>query len=583
MSDPEKLEVTDGQRLEIAARAASLGIWDWNLLTDEMIYSDRAREICGFPAEGPITFQMVSAVTHREDLPRTRELARRSLDPLIRANETYEYRIVRADTGETRWVRAHGEAVFTEIDGEILAVRYVGTIQDITNRKKAADALAASEARLRLAVEASGMAVWEVDLATETVTHSPELNRLCGFPPDARPTLEEFRARYAPGEQERIRQEGQEVLARGETMMQTEFRQIWPDGSEHWLLMRAQIAPGSGGTGQRVIGVLFDVTERKRAEEVFREMADNAPVMVWVTDPDDNCTFMSRSWYEFTGQAPGDALGRGWLNCVHPEDFETTEKASRISVEERTPFRAEYRLRRHDGEWRWVLDVAAPRYDKAGRFLGHIGSVIDITERYRDEERRSLLVSELNHRLKNSLAIVQTIASQTFRGIEEASGAVSAFAGRLRALADANEIGLKDNAATVSLGEVVLRITAPYREGVSNPFDICGDDILMSSRIAVAVGMALHELSTNAVKYGSLSVPSGRVAVEWRQADKNRVEIVWTESGGPEVAKPERLGFGSRLIERGVLMGVRGKAEIAYEPAGLVCRMEVPISEAAPA
>lgn len=574
--------MTDARRLEIATRAASLGIWDWNVLTSEMIYSARAREICGLPADGPITFQMVSAVTHPEDLPRTRDLARRSLDPLIRANEPYEYRIVRADIDETRWVRAHGEAVFAEIDGKMRAVRYVGTIQDITSRKSADDALAASEARLRLAVEASGMAVWEVELATGTVTHSPELNRLCGFPPDARPTLEEFRARYAPGEQERIRREGQEVLARGETMMQTEFRQIWPDGSEHWLLMRAQIAPGTSGTGQRVIGVLFDVTERKRAEEIFREMADNAPVMVWVTDENDNCTFMSRSWYEFTGQAPGQALGRGWLNSVHAEDFEATEKASRVSVERRTPFRAEYRIRRHDGEWRWVLDVAAPRYDKAGNFLGHIGSVIDITERYQDEERRSLLVRELNHRLKNSLAIVQTIATQTFRGIKEASGAVSAFAGRLQALADANEIGLRDDAATASLNEVVLKITSPYREGDSDPFDLAGSDIFMSSRIAVAVGMALHELSTNAVKYGSLSVPSGRVAIAWRQTGENRAEIVWTESGGPEVAKPERAGFGSKLIERGVLMGVRGKAEIAYEPSGLVCRMEVPISDAQP-
>jgi two-component sensor histidine kinase len=230
-----------------------------------------------------------------------------------------------------------------------------------------------------------------------------------------------------------------------------------------------------------------------------------------------------------------------------------------------------------------VLDVAAPRLDRAGQFLGHIGSLIDITDRYRDEERRSLLLRELNHRLKNSLAIVQTIASQTFRGIEEASGAVSAFAGRLQALADANEIGLRDNTATVSLREIVLKITSPYREGDANPFDIPDRNIFMSSRIAVAVGMALHELSTNAMKYGSLSAPSGRVAIEWRQSEDNLVEIVWTESGGPAVTKPEHSGFGSRLIERGVLMGVRGKAEIAYEPAGLVCRMEVPITEAGPA
>jgi two-component sensor histidine kinase len=262
------------ERLRIATEAASIGVWEWDTTTNEMHYSSIARTICGFPAEGPITFEQVRDVTHPEDLPRTMGMAERALDPTLREKAPYRYRIHRQNDRQLRWILAYGEAQFSQDDQR--ATRYLGTIQDITDDIAAEDALVESEARLRLAIGVADMAVWEVSLETFAVTGSPQLNALCGFPPEARPSFADLQSRYAPGEFDRVQRLGTEAEARGENHIQTVIHQIWPDYTEKWLLLRAQVAPQRSGSGERVIGVLIDVTEQQRSERrlelVAREM-----------------------------------------------------------------------------------------------------------------------------------------------------------------------------------------------------------------------------------------------------------------------------------------------------------------------
>ena len=195
------------------------------------------------------------------------------LDPALKENVSYTYRVLREDDGALRWVQAFGEAQFSEVDGEERAVLYVGTLQDVTDHKLAEEKLVQSEARQRLAIESGDMAVWEVDLRDNSIVGSPELNRLYGFPPDAKPTIEEFRARNAPGERERVLQEGEAAQASGQDKLQTVIHQVRPDGTEKWLLMRAHIVPNAFGGGQRVLGVLIDVTENRRREERLATLA----------------------------------------------------------------------------------------------------------------------------------------------------------------------------------------------------------------------------------------------------------------------------------------------------------------------
>ncbi len=254
-------------KLRLALRAAQIGIWDWSIETREMHYSARARSIFGFPRDIPITYELVRDATHPEDLPRTSALAKRALDPAIKQKTPFDYRIIRADNGETRWVLAHGEALFVKTDAGQVASRYIGTIQDITERKAVEQALRESELRQRLAIEAARMAVWEFDVATERIITSPELNLMFGLAPDAKPTMEDLRALYGPGEREKLQQAAQTALAQGETRFEAEFRCRRPDGDLYWLLLRAEVLKAPDGSLNRIIGVLMDIDASKRSAE----------------------------------------------------------------------------------------------------------------------------------------------------------------------------------------------------------------------------------------------------------------------------------------------------------------------------
>jgi PAS domain S-box-containing protein len=441
------------RRFEIAAHAASLGVWDWDLSSGTFYYSARAKEICGFDPKAEVTFEQARAVTHSDDLPWTSALGRRAVDPAVRASDPYRYRIVRADTGEVRWVLAHGEAIFGGDDDTATALRYIGTLQDITVQRTAEQALVESEGRLRYAIEAGRMAVWEIDLDRNTITPSPELNLLCGFPPDAVVTLDDIRSRYAPGEEERIERERVELMARGETSIQTAFRQLWPDGTERWLLLRASAAPPSDTIAKRAVGVLIDITAQKLAEQ-----------------------------------------------------------------------------------------------------------------------SAALIAGEMQHRIKNALAVVQTLAVQSFRNKTDVRAARDAFLGRLQALAAATQSVTSDGWADSDLGELVATIVKPYRGGDHDPFSIEGAPVRLSRKGATAVALGLHELCTNAVKYGALSVPEGRVEIVWTMSD-GHLHLRWSESSGPPVVSPASKGFGTTMLGRGLFAD--GGVDLAFDASGVVCTMRV--------
>ena len=252
-------------RLELATSAAGMGIWDWDLRTNAFVYSPKAREICGFPAEGEITYAMVRAATHPDDFPWTSSQAKRAIDPAIRSREPYEYRIL-LPGGGVRWVLAYGEAQFEAEAGSDRAIRYVGTLQDITERRERDRQHVRLAQRLKLALDASRMAVWEVDLQNDSLVGSPDLNALFGLPEDEVPDLATLRAHYYPGEQERVEALGRRAMERGERYLELEYRIVRRDGAVRWLGLRCELLTSADGTPVRAVGVLSDVTDRKAAE-----------------------------------------------------------------------------------------------------------------------------------------------------------------------------------------------------------------------------------------------------------------------------------------------------------------------------
>lgn len=214
----------------------------------------------------------------------------------------------------------------------------------------------------------------------------------------------------------------------------------------------------------------------------------------------------------------------------------------------------------------------------------HQAARAEVRERILAEERQRLLLNELNHRVKNTLASVQSIARQSLLNAKDIETYHKAFEARLMALSQTHNLLTAQNWEGASLFDILAAELRPHgggREGGGARFTLQGDqDIRLRPKAALALGMAIHELATNALKYGALSTPAGHVVLNLRLQDlqsDRRLVIEWTESGGPEVVKPDRQGFGSRLLERGLAGELAGRVRLDYHPTGLSCRMELPL------
>jgi two-component sensor histidine kinase len=206
-----------------------------------------------------------------------------------------------------------------------------------------------------------------------------------------------------------------------------------------------------------------------------------------------------------------------------------------------------------------------------------------VTELKQQQRRQQLLIHELNHRVKNTLATVQSIAAQSLRGRCNAD-ATEDFVSRLGALAGGHDLLSQENWTGASLRAVVTRALTPHRGADDERWTVGGPHVWLPARQALAMTLALHELSTNAAKYGALKSDSGHVDVAWELLDEGRAfRLTWRESGGPAVRPPKRKGFGSRLLERGLSQDLDGSMELDYRPDGIVCTVEAPVpSPAAP-
>ena len=227
---------------------------------------------------------------------------------------------------------------------------------------------------------------------------------------------------------------------------------------------------------------------------------------------------------------------------------------------------------------------STPVRDALGHFLYGVRVVQDITERKAAEERQKLLVDELNHRVKNTLATVQSLAKQTARATTSAGTFRERFEGRLVALSKAHDQLTVRNWQDAVLRDVITAAIAPYLIGGQDQAVLRGEDIMLRPRAALTLAMVFHELTTNAAKYGALSVAAGKIGVTWavRSAagKKPALSIEWQEEGGPTVVKPARRSFGSRFIEGSIASELQGKARILFEPSGVRCSIELPLASA---
>jgi PAS domain S-box-containing protein len=336
-----------------------------------------------------------------------------------------------------------------------------------------------------------------------------------------------------------------------------------------------------------IIGVsvaMRDIRERKRAEaalreseEQFRGLAEHIPQLAWMANADGGVFWYNQRWYDYTGTTPKDMEGWGRQSVHDPKVLPEVVERWKASLTSGQPFDMVFPLKGADGVFRPFLTRVEPMRDGDGRVVRWFGSNTDISAERAAEERQRLLVNELNHRVKNTLATVQAIAAQTLRSSATDKEARDAFEARLLALSKVHNVLTRENWETASLGDIAAEVLAPHGGEDAARFRIDGPDVRLEPRLALPIAMALHELATNAVKYGALSNGSGRVAVDWRidAAPQGRtLRLRWTERGGPPAAPPARKGFGSRLIERSLALELGGTVTLDFEESGVACSID---------
>lgn len=572
------------ERYELAREAAGVvGAWEWDVRINKVYADARYAELHGVSpdlAAAGLPVQAYTPAVHPDDIDRMIVAAQTSLR--TGGDFSEEYRLVQTD-GSVRWIYTRGHS-FLGSDGK--PERNMGVIIDITERKAVEAALEAARVDVDLAAQAAGMGRWDHNPSKGLRYWDPRARAIFGIPPDAPPLTSIFEKTVHPGDLPAVRAAvAAAVDPDGSGMMNLEYRIIRQNGAVRWVEVFGR-AFFEGRDCVRFVGVVSDVTERREAidrllrqEETLRLAIDAADVGTWDLNIETGDLIWSERLYAMFGLQHGEALDiASSLDYVHPSDRPRVEDAVAQAIDPaiRADYAVEFRvIGRDDHVERWLSAKGKVFFGPDGKPQRFVGALVNVTDRKRAELHLRLLVNEMNHRVKNSLATIQAIAAQSFTDSHSLPQAKEAFADRLVALAEAHDLLTRENWEGANLHEVAERLASLH--GGAERFELSGPAVRLSPKTALSLSMALHELATNAIKYGALSAAGGRVRVTWDVAEGQgaaRLNLTWIERGGPPVTPPAQRGFGSRLIERGLAAELSGSAAIDFHPEGVVCTIE---------
>ena len=341
-----------------------------------------------------------------------------------------------------------------------------------------------------------------------------------------------------------------------------------------------------------VTGAVAARARLEAAEARYHAVFDQAAMGVARVAPDGAFLEVNDQFCAMMGYGREELAQLSFQDITHPDDVEANlALTSALLAGETETYSMEKRYIAKNGEVMWRnLTVSLVR-NGAGEPDYFVSIIDDIGERkqaeaaqQRHEEQLKLMINELNHRVKNTLAMVQSLASQTLRGESDPAVAYEKLAARLFGLSQAHDVLTGERWHGADLHELVARALQPFVSAESGRATLRGPAVRLPAEGALSMALMFHELATNAVKYGAFSVESGRVEIAWT-LDEDQLALTWKETGGPPVTAPTRMGFGSRLIERGLRGELNGKATLTYAPEGLICAMQarLPTDESAEA
>ncbi len=495
---------------------------------------------------------------------------------------TLEARYRRSD-GEWRWISSISNPRW-DADGRPNG--FIGVAHDVTDAKTAEIALREREAQLSAMVHQSAAGFARMDLNGKFTLVS---DHFCAISGRSRNALLKLGIQDIthPDDFSASSRQFSEVATHG-TPITIEKRYIRPDGTAVWVNNSATLIRRDDGSPHQVLAVSLDVTTRRKSEialkrtsESMRLAIEGAGMATWELDLSTMEGPWSPNRFEILGY-PKSTSGRApysdWRERIHPDDLDRTDAAAQRSFSEGTPFEIEYRILRADtGEERWLRSNGSIIPASAGQGRRFVGISFDITDRKRAEVQQQLLIDELNHRVKNTLGIVQSIARQSIKPGSSVSENIQAFEGRLAALSTVHNLLTSGLWQATALSDIIFSSLKPLAR--ENRIHAEGQRVMLGTKTAVTMALALHELATNALKYGALSVPEGHVHIRWTRSDLGELQLSWVERGGPKVLVPEKRGFGLRMIEKGMAAELRGTVEIIFDTDGLIFRLKAQLPE----
>jgi PAS domain S-box-containing protein len=330
-----------------------------------------------------------------------------------------------------------------------------------------------------------------------------------------------------------------------------------------------------------------EITERKRVEAAlraserqFHTLADSIPQLVWMAEADGRIFWVNSRWYDYTGVPTGDGGAHDWQALLAPPSLPEARRRWAQSLQAGIALEIELSLLGRDGQYRPFLTRAIPLRDATSTIYRWIGTHIDISEQRRREEHIRFIIDELSHRTKNLLAVVMAVANQTAQYAGDVVQFQTRFSERLQALAHCHDLLVKDSWHGTSFHDLVSAQMRPFSETNAGRLDATGPPIFLKPDAVQHLGLALHELATNASKHGALSGPQGEVSIRWQVDEtEDKVLICWSEKGGPPVTPPQRRGFGHVVIEQIVPRALNGSGMLDFSPAGVQWTFEFPHHE----
>ena len=385
------------------------------------------------------------------------------------------------------------------------------------------------------------------------------------------------------------------VMARWQGSIATgdPFEMVFPlrgsDGVFRRFLTRIVPVTNSEGEVVRWLGTNTEVESQLNAEAALEAseaklqvLTDALPQMVWSTLPDGYHDYYNARWYEFTGVTYGSTDGEEWNGMFHPEDQERAWARWRHSLETGEPYEIEYRLRHHSGQYRWTLGRALPVREASGKITRWIGTCTDIDDAKRDAALTELISRELSHRIKNIFAVIGGLIGISAPKKGDAAIYAKEVAGRIAALGRAHNFARPHGPESSVLQNfgglhgLLSELMSPYDRAGGRQYQISGDDVPVSDRSATPLALLIHELATNAVKYGAFSTGEGRIRIETGH-EAGQAVIVWTEAGGPKIVSvPAQIGFGTQLSDISIISQLGGTLERDWRDQGLVVTITIP-------